>query len=67
VATLQPLSRVGRLREAAEALLATPSPESTAEAENVLREIDANFPADKMPAQLADLRTALMKLVVTPA
>jgi MoxR-like ATPase len=66
-ATMQPLSRVGRLREAAQALLASPPSENTAsEAETVLREIDANFSAERMPTELADLRGALTRLVVMP-
>jgi MoxR-like ATPase len=64
-ATMQPLSRVGRLKEAAEALLASPG--GAADAESVLREIDANFKADAMPAELAGLREALTKRVATPA
>ena len=67
VATLQPLSRVGRLREAAEALLAAPTAESAADAEALLREIDANFAADRMPTELVDLRGALSRLVATRA
>jgi MoxR-like ATPase len=67
-ATMQPLSRVGRLREAARALLASsPSAATAAEVETVLREIDANFAAERMPAELADLRGALTRLVATPA
>ena len=66
-ATMQPLSRVGRLREAAEALLASSSANASTEAETVLREIDANFSAEHMPAELVDLRGALTRLVVTPA
>jgi MoxR-like ATPase len=63
-ATMQPLSRVGRLQEAAQALLAPPPSADTASAaEAVLREIDANFAADAMPTELADLRGALMRLV----
>jgi MoxR-like ATPase len=66
-ATMQPLSRAGRLREAAQALLTSQSADAAAEAEAVLREIDANFTAERMPAELADLRGALMRLVVTQA
>jgi MoxR-like ATPase len=66
-ATMQPLSRAGRLREAAQALLTAPSADAAAEAETVLREIDANFTAERMPAELVDLRAALTRLVVTQA
>jgi MoxR-like ATPase len=67
-ATMQPLSRAGRLVEAARALLAASSTgEAVAQAEVVLREIDANFTAERMPAELADLRPALMRMVVAPA
>jgi len=66
-ATMQPLSRVGRLREAAEALLASTSADAGAEVEAVLREIDANFTADRLPAELKDLRHALTLRVVTGA
>jgi MoxR-like ATPase len=67
-ATMQPLSRVGRLREAAEGLLASPpAAETSSEAESVLREIDANFTAERMPAELVALREALTRLVMAPA
>jgi len=66
-ATMQPLSRVGRLKEAAEALLARDSSDTAADAESVLREIDANFKIDALPPELAGLREALTKRVVTPA
>lgn len=66
-ATMQPLSRVGRLKEAAEALLASTSGDGASEAESVLREIDANFKSDALPPELAGLREALTKRVVTPA
>jgi MoxR-like ATPase len=67
-ATMQPLSRAGRLVEVARALLAASSTgEAVAQAEVVLREIDANFTAERMPAELADLRPALMRMVVAPA
>jgi MoxR-like ATPase len=67
VATMQPMSRVGRLRESAEALLRLPAADAVKQAEAVLREIDANFTADRLPGELADLRSALMRLVVAPA
>lgn len=66
-ATMQPLSRVGRLQEAARALLASSATQQSLQAEAVLREIDANFAADRMPTELADLRGALAQLVVTRA
>ncbi len=59
-AAQQPLSRVARLIESADALLQTPragSFRSTTEA--LLREIDANFAADKLPPDLATRRAAL--------
>ena len=64
-ATMQPLSRVSRLREAAQALLLASSADTMPEAEAVLREIDANFAANRMPAELAEVREALTRLVVT--
>jgi MoxR-like ATPase len=66
-ATLQPLSRVGRLKEAAESLLASTRTDTTADIENVLREIDANFTSENLPPQLAELRAKLMRLMVAPA
>jgi MoxR-like ATPase len=65
LATMQPLSRAGRLREAAEALLSSPGADSVAQAEAVLREIDANFTAGQMPKELSDARSALMLMVVS--
>jgi MoxR-like ATPase len=67
VATMQPLSRVGRLAETARGLLAAPSVGTAAAAESVLREIDANFTAERLPPELGELRAALMRLVVAPA
>ncbi len=64
-ATLQPRSRAARLVEAAQACLASGTgtleqdvPDS-ANLEAVLREIDANFAADQLPADLAPLREQL--------
>ena len=68
-ATLQPRSRTGRLVEAAQACLAIPAgtpdtalpepPDAGAGLEAVLREIDANFAGDQLPADLAPLREQL--------
>lgn len=64
-ATLQPRSRAARLVEAAQACLASGTgtleqdvPDS-ANLEAALREIDANFAADQLPADLAPLREQL--------
>jgi MoxR-like ATPase len=68
-ATLQPRSRTARLVEQASACLATTtgtldqgsadSLDATAQLEAVLREIDANFSLDQLPADLAPLREQL--------
>lgn len=68
-ATLQPRSRAARLVDAAQACLASTTgtleqgpadaPDATASLEAVLREIDANFAAEQMPATLAPLREQL--------
>ena len=68
-ATLQPRSRAARLVDAAQACLASTTgtleqgpadaPDATASLEAVLREIDANFAAEQMPAALAPLREQL--------
>jgi len=65
-ATLQPRSRVARLVEAAQHRLATPAGtlegadhDAGAGLEAVLREIDANFAGDQLPADLAPLREQL--------
>jgi MoxR-like ATPase len=68
-ATLQPRSRIARLVEAAQACLAsgtgTPEaasaglPDAGASLESLLREIDANFAGDQLPAELAPLREQL--------
>ena len=61
-ATLQPRSRAARLLEAAHACLAEPVEGADAAAprlESVLREIDANFSAEQLPAELAPLREQL--------
>lgn len=56
-ATLQPRSRIARLLEAAQTSLANPATGPSAEA--VLREIDANFSTEQLPAELADARNRL--------
>jgi len=61
-ATLQPRSRAARLAEAAERCLvdaAAGAPETTLRAEAVLREIDANFTASQLPAELVIWREKL--------
>ena len=68
-ATLQPRSRAARLVDAAQGCLASTTgtleqgpadaPDATASLEAVLREIDANFAAEQMPAALAPLREQL--------
>ena len=59
-AAQQPLSRVARLIESADALLQAPRAESfRSTTEALLREIDANFAADKLPPDLATRRAAL--------
>ena len=58
-ATLQPRSRIARLADAAQACLGTQAAEHGAGIEAVLREIDANFVGDQLPAELAPLREQL--------
>lgn len=65
-ATLQPMSRVARLQEAAHACFAHGSTEQRAEAETLLREIDANFSLQALPEELAGLRTQLAELLIVP-
>ncbi len=57
-ATLQPRSRLARLTEAAQACLSAPDTDGPG-AEAVLREIDANFAPEQLPAELAALRSRL--------
>jgi MoxR-like ATPase len=66
-ATLQPLSRVARLVESAQGCLARSDDAQQADAETLLREIDANFSTDNLPAELAELRGRLAELLVDPA
>ncbi|KUM03574.1 AAA family ATPase [Chromobacterium subtsugae] len=56
-AAVQPLSRVARLLESAEACLA--DPDGGAAVEALLREIDANFDAASLPETLANARQEL--------
>jgi len=57
-ATLQPRSRLARLLASAQDCLARPDGDGPG-VEAVLREIDANFATEQLPAELADLRTRL--------
>ncbi|MEI2430715.1 MULTISPECIES: AAA family ATPase [Lysobacter] len=68
-AALQPVSRVARLLEAARACLAGPgdAPGAGVIAEALLREIDANFDADALPAELAAERARLAERVSAAA
>lgn len=68
-AALQPVSRVARLLEAARACLAGPgdAPGAVTIAEALLREIDANFDADALPAELAAERARLAERVSAAA
>ncbi|MFT3736850.1 MAG: AAA family ATPase [Rhodocyclaceae bacterium] len=66
-ASLQPMSRVARLVESARHCLAGSNGSQRADAENLLREIDANFTAENLPAELAGLRLQLAELLIVPA
>ncbi|TBV02232.1 AAA family ATPase [Phytopseudomonas dryadis] len=55
-ATLQPMSRLSRLLETAEEYLARTEPPASPLLESLLREIDANFNSQTMPAQLQEVR-----------
>ncbi len=67
-ATLQPLSRQTRLIESAQACLARAEEGSQrAEAEGLLREIDANFAPGSLSEPLAGLRARLVQRVAAPA
>jgi MoxR-like ATPase len=66
-ATLQPLSRVARLVESAQGCLARGGDEQPVEAERLMREIDANFSTDTLPAELGELRSQLADLITNPA
>jgi MoxR-like ATPase len=62
-AAMQPLSRVGRLLAQAQACLARAESPERAAVEGVLREIDANFAAEQLPAELAAVREQLLACV----
>ncbi len=63
-AVQQPLARVTRLAEAADRLLGEPRTETfRGAAEALLREIDANFASDSLPAELAARRGQLVVAV----
>lgn len=63
-ASLQPASRVARLVEAAHSCLArTDDPAAPVLAEALLREIDANFAPERLPAELAEARAQLRALL----
>jgi MoxR-like ATPase len=62
-AAMQPLSRVGRLLAQAQACLALAESPERAAVEGVLREIDANFAAEQLPAELAAVREQLLARV----
>lgn len=64
-ATLQPMSRLSRLLETAEDYLARSEPPASAQLENLLREIDANFNSQTMPAQLQDVRGRVTRLLTS--
>jgi len=66
-ATRQPLSRMPRLLEAAKLCLESAGPDQRVQAEGLLREIDANYAAERLPAELAPLRQNLAALVATAA
>jgi len=68
-AALQPVSRVARLLEAARACLsgAADAPGAAVIAEALLREIDANFDRDALPAELAAERARLAERVTAAA
>jgi len=61
-AAQQPLSRLARLIETAQACLARDDAGRPAAAEALLREIDANFDAEALPAELAPWRRQLAAL-----
>jgi len=61
-ATLQPLSRLNRLLETAREYLRRPASDHV-EVESLLREIDANFDSETLPAELQALRGELAQRV----
>jgi MoxR-like ATPase len=62
-ATLQPMSRLTRLLESAQGCIARTDDKRNAQAEALLREIDANFSIDTLPAVLAPWRVKLVDLL----
>ncbi|WP_457445803.1 AAA family ATPase [Roseateles sp. P5_E4] len=58
-ATLQPRSRIARLLDTARACLEPAGEPAPVRLETVLREIDANFSAEQLPAELAEVRAQL--------
>ncbi|MEY4561167.1 MAG: hypothetical protein RLZZ618_444 [Pseudomonadota bacterium] len=67
LAAMQPMSRVGRLMASAQSCAARTDDGRKAEAEALLREIDANFSDQTLPAELAAGRAALAELVLAAA
>jgi MoxR-like ATPase len=61
-ATQQPMSRLARLVESAQACVADSGPQQQPQAEALLREIDANFAPDALPAALGPWRERLAGL-----
>ncbi|MDN6860382.1 AAA family ATPase [Pseudomonas sp. CAN2814] len=66
-ATLQPMSRLSRLLESAEMLLAQAEPAQGALLEGLLREIDANFNEQTLPEHLRDVRGRLTRRLTASA
>lgn len=65
-ATLQPQSRLARLLESARRCLEEPGETRLGGIETLLREIDANFAADRLPPELAELRGRLVERFSQP-
>ena len=65
-AAMQPLSRAARLALAADACLAREDADRHGEAEQILREIDANFSSETLPDDLAPRRLLLAGLLAPP-
>jgi MoxR-like ATPase len=66
-ATMQPMSRVGRLIESAQACVARTERADNSEVEALLREIDANFSDTTSPQELKVWRGKLAELLLTAA
>jgi MoxR-like ATPase len=66
-ATLQPMSRLSRLLETAEDYLARSETPASPLLEGLLREIDANFNTQTIPARLQEVRGQLAQLLSTSA